>query len=420
MSRSRHSLTSRGSAFLSAGVVLLLAGLLLGLHDLSRIGALLLAALALAALLARRHRLTFEVSRSTAPPRVSVDERAVVTLRIANRERRRSPLVLAEEHLGYALGDRPRFLLPPLGAGQSRSFRYAVRPHVRGLHRLGPVQIRVRDPFGLTSRPTSIPGVGALLVLPTIHPLSSGQRLGRALGSEGGVPNRVALHGEDDQIVREYRDGDDLRRIHWPATARTGQLMVRQEDRPAKRRAVVLLDSRESAHTGTGRSSSFEWAVTMAASIASHLDALHHEVTLLTADPTSDTGTRLDTDLGTVLLTLAQIQLHPVMTLGAVLHAAHDVTSGGGVLIALVGGMDDAATRDLSCLRQHGATGIALVLVPPPSRDDDARRSQEHLALGTLAGLQAAGWAGLAIRGWDTPAEVWAAVTRAGAPEVAR
>ena len=69
----------------------------------------------------------------------------------------------------------------------------------------------------------------------------------------------VALHGEDDQTVREYRDGDDLRRIHWPATARTGELMVRQEDRPAKRRAVVVLDSRSSGHArvrvGTARSS---------------------------------------------------------------------------------------------------------------------------------------------------------------------
>ena len=53
------------------------------------------------------------------------------------------------------------------------------------------------------------------------------------LGSEGSVPHMIALHGEDDVSVREYRDGDDLRRIHWPATARTGDLMVRQEERPA-------------------------------------------------------------------------------------------------------------------------------------------------------------------------------------------
>ena len=54
--------------------------------------------------------------------------------------------------------------------------------------------------------------------------------------------------------IREYRDGDDLRRIHWPATARTGDLMVRQEDRPAKRRAVVLLDPAPGAHGGAGPS----------------------------------------------------------------------------------------------------------------------------------------------------------------------
>ena len=67
--------------------------------------------------------------------------------------------------------------------------------------------------------------------------------------------------------MREYRDGDDLRRIHWPASARTSGLMVRQEDRPAKRRAVVILDCRASGHAGSGRSGSLEWCVTTAASV---------------------------------------------------------------------------------------------------------------------------------------------------------
>lgn len=420
MHRIRHSLTTRGSAFLTSGVVLLLSGLLLGLSDLSRIGVLLLAVIALAAMLVVRHGLAFEVSRSAQPTRISVDEQAVVVLRVTNRERRRSPLALAEEQLDYALGDRPRFLVPALGAGQTCELRYVVRPHLRGLHQLGPLQVLVRDPFGVTSRPASIRGSGSLLVLPRIHPLRSGRRLSRALGSEGGVPNRVALHGEDDQIVREYRDGDDLRRIHWPATARTGELMVRQEDRPAKRRAVILLDSRRDAHVGTGRSSSFEWGVTMAASVGAHLAELNHEVSLLSADPSSDTGTRLDSDIDTMLLTLAQIQPVAQDTLGALLHSAHDAMSGAGLIVALVGGMDDVAARALSSLRGHGATGIALVLVPPGRATDRGSRAREQLCLGTLATLEAAGWVGLAVRGGGAPEEVWSTLTGSATVEVAR
>ena len=89
-------------------------------------------------------------------------------------------------------------------------------------------------------------------MLPRIIPLGSGRPPGSGIGAEGAIPHMVALHGEDDVSIRAYRDGDDLRRIHWPATAKTGDLMVRQEDRPARRRAVVVLDSRASGHRGTG------------------------------------------------------------------------------------------------------------------------------------------------------------------------
>ena len=117
-------------------------------------------------------------------------------------------------------------------------------------------------------------------------PLPHGRSLGSGIGSEGSVPHMVALHGEDDQTVREYRDGDDLRRIHWPATARTGELMVRQEDRPAKRRAVVVLDTRAvGPRAARGRSSSLEWCVTTAASVTAHVVDAGYAVHLLTADP---------------------------------------------------------------------------------------------------------------------------------------
>ena len=89
-------------------------------------------------------------------------------------------------------------------------------------------------------------------MLPRIEPLVGGRPPGNGVGAEGEIPFMVALHGEDDQSIREYRDGDDLRRIHWPATARTGDLMVRQEDRPARRRAMILLDPRAGAHQGHG------------------------------------------------------------------------------------------------------------------------------------------------------------------------
>lgn len=419
MGRARHSLTTRGSAFLSAGMVLVAGGLLLGLGDLTRIGALLLAVLALAVIFAWRHHPELEVTHSSAPARVWVDGRARVKVQVSNVGRRRSPVARAQEQLDHTLGDNQRFLLPALSTGRRHELHYVVRPRARGLHDLGPLTVEIRDPFGLTTRPATFPGTGQLLVLPPIHDLTSGDRLGRALGGDSGIPQRIALHGEDDQVVREYRDGDDLRRIHWPATARTGNLMVRQEDRPAKPRAVLLLDTRAQAHLGTGGSSSFEWAVSMTASIAAHLARSEHDVHLLVSDPHSDSGARLVTGLDHILLTLAMAEPERLSSLVSLWHAAHDLAAAGGLIIALVGGMDEESTRALASLRQHGSTGIAFVLTPAASasglrvHERQPARDREHRALGTLAALEAAGWRGQAIRGTTPPpAAAWSEVTR--------
>ena len=81
----------------------------------------------------------------------------------------------------------------------------------------------------------------------------------------------AAAAGEEDIGVREYRHGDDLRRIHWRATAHHGELMVRREEHTWHSQCTILLDSRAGAHRGTGPAASYEWAVSAAASAAVHL-----------------------------------------------------------------------------------------------------------------------------------------------------
>ncbi len=397
----RQSLTTRGGAFFTCGLLLIVGGMALGLSDLIRIGALLVAMVALAAFLGRR-RMDLEVARTIAPPLVSVDEGALVTVRITNRDAWRSPLCQATELLPPSLGDRPRVIIGAMGPGASRDFQYTVRPHQRGVHPVGPLQVEVSDPFGLTSRPAVVTGRATLVVLPRVHPLATSRRLLGGAGSEGSIPQGVALHGEDDQTVRAYRDGDDLRRIHWPATARTGDLMVRQEDRPTRRHAVIVLDSRSVAHAGTGRSSTLEGAVSLTASMAAHLAQHAHRIRLVTADASSDSGARTDEDLDAALVRLAEVQLDRTHSFLPVLHAAQDRTTSGGLVIAVVGGLDDDTVRNLSALRPHGARGLAFVV--------QSRRSPAHaqsLARGTLAALRASGWDAVAVDEGTAPPQAW-------------
>src|SRR5699024_4016653 len=150
------------------------------------------------------------------------------------------PLQIAEEEIDPLLGRSPRFLLPRMTPGERHTVSYRVASPFRGAHPPGPLRLARRDPFGMTATHLALPGSGHLLVLPRIEPLGPDRVRSGGLGREGQVPHMVALHGEDDVSIRAYRDGDDLRRVHWPTTAHRGELMVRQEDRPARRRAVLL------------------------------------------------------------------------------------------------------------------------------------------------------------------------------------
>ena len=113
-------------------------------------------------------------------------------------------------------------------------------------------------------------------------PLPNVRLAGEYAGSGDSRARSVAVHGEDDIATREYRNGDDLRRVHWRSTARTGELMVRREEQPWESRATIVLDTRRQGHRGEGPTSSFEWAVSAAASVGLHLRHSGYKIRLVT------------------------------------------------------------------------------------------------------------------------------------------
>jgi len=313
---------------------------------------------------------------------------------------------MAEEQLDYALGDRPRFVVPRMHRGDRQEVHYTVRSHVRGRHRLGPLGVRLRDPFGLSTRVAAISGTSDVLVLPKIIPLGSGRPPGSGVGAEGAIPHMVALHGEDDVSIRAYRDGDDLRRIHWPATAKTGDLMVRQEDRPARRRAAIVLDSRARGHHGSGTSGSFEWAVTACASVAVHLLEQAYAVHLVTDSTADDGRATAAMELDPLLDVLAMAETGPDDGFTDVLQAAHPVTASGGLVMAVVTDLDEELARQVASLRQPGGTALAMVLDP----DGFGARRRRHTPSGELPCvpiLQGAGWNVAVIGSADDLPSVW-------------
>ena len=386
----RAVLTTRGLAFFLSGILLLLAGIIFGFPDLTRVSVLLIGLPIISATLVRTRKTRMRIERHTRPERISVGQDAAVTLSFENVSPTTTPIFLAEERLDYVLGDRPRFVVGRIPPGRVRAIDYQVRSHLRGRHRLGPLGVQVQDPFGLANRNAVLEGTTDLVVLPAVHPLSSSRHPSAGVGSEGEQAHLIALHGEDDVTIREYREGDDLRHIHWPATARTGDLMVRQEDRPAQRRALVVLDPRPAAHGGSGATSSFEWAVTAAASVAVHLAESGYAVHVVCAE-TVESSRAADT-----------------MTVDEILRAAQALAASGGLVVALVGPHDQDVTLRLASLRQPGTTGIAFVLDSRSFGDSAADPVDSH-----VDALRLAGWRATAVRRDDEVAHAWAVLTAA-------
>lgn len=404
-------MTVRGRIFVGAGVVIALIGMVLGLYDLTKVGVLLVVLPAIASLLVRRD-LKVEVGRSLAPVRVPIDGHSDVTLWVRNVGRRSTPLLRGEEGLGYALGDRPHVLVPGLRSGESRQLTYRVRSHIRGHHPIGPLTVRMTDPFGLATRAATVPGENVLVVLPRTLPLSPVRGVPARSGGETSSSPRMALHGEDDVGVREYRIGDDLRRIHWPSTARTGETMVRQDEEPSRRRALVVLDDRGAVHAGTGSGGSFEWSVTAVASIVTLLLGDRFEVHLYLSSDESGRVVPVD-GVDQALDRLAAVQPTAATSARGIVEALDDFSQhGGGLVVAVLGSLDETSAELCAARASHGLALVVsggatdpttggLVEVGPAA--GPAVRTSEQLALG--------GWRTRTVRPGDRLQPLWEQLT---------
>ena len=215
-------LTVRGRAFVAAGVTAIVCAVVLGQPSLSRVGVLVLALPLVSALFIGRSRYRLALVRTVNPQLVAAGQPASVSLSLANEGRTPSGVLLLEDHLPYVLGTRPRFVLEGIGHGWHRDVTYQIRSDVRGRFEIGPVTVRVKDPFGLVELGRAFRTTVPLTVTPRTVPLSSIPLGGAWTGSGDNRPRAFAMGSAEDVTVREYRRGDDLRRVHWRSSARIG------------------------------------------------------------------------------------------------------------------------------------------------------------------------------------------------------
>ena len=415
MRKALSGLTRRGRLFLAAGLVASVVAVGVGQRDLLRVGILLLALPVVSLLVALRSRVRLAAARVVNTPRTPVGTPARVHLRLQNLARIPTGVLLVEDTLPIALGTRPRFVLDHVWSRFRREVSYDIRADLRGRYPIGPLTVRLTDPFGLVELRRAFSETATVIITPKVHSLPSVRLLGEWSGSGESRPRSVASAGEEDATVRAYRDGDDMRRVHWRATAHHGELMVRREEQPWQSRASLLLDTRSRAHAGQDPDSSLEYAVSAAASIGVHLADRGYAVRLVTDEGGAVSGSWHDSGGGPAG---AEV---PLLDALAVVRSSRDASVGrwsdllkgagaaSGLLVAVLGRLHPQEASLVAKLR-HGATGAMAILLDSASWTSVAphvQAAEEQRLAETAQVLRRAGWSVVTATRNDRLPAIW-------------
>lgn len=375
--------TARGLGFVVAGIGTMLAAWALGLQDLVWLAVFLVVlplVSALGGLLARPRLL---VERTPEPAVAEVGEQVSVGVRVTAQRASLSPRVAARDDPGPAFGAPHRFTVATARRGQQTAASYRVTPRRRGRHTLDGFEYAHTDPLGFTARTARVAAPTPLVVTPRLIELPPTTASAFGLAGETPIP-QTTVSGPDDVMVREYQPMDDVRRIHWPSTARADELMVRREEAVWDPSAWVLLDSRGSVHPeARGERPSLELLVDAAASIGARLLADGYTVTLVDAEGRVDQVQALHPGaVAEWIDPLIDVDVTGEPDLRA---AAGHLSRGGGdnLVVALLGALDPPAVELLEGVSGQRTERRAFVVAGAP--EDGARRD-------TLTRLLDRGW----------------------------
>jgi uncharacterized protein (DUF58 family) len=412
----RAGFTTRASCLLAAGGTALLCGLLLGIVDLARAGVLALAVPLLSSLMVLRSRVQIANRRSVEPARANAGDTVIMHLTISNRSLLPTGPLMLEDQLPTQLHGNARFAIDGLLSRESRTVSYRMPRLPRGRYRAGPLHIRLTDPFHLVDVRRSFTATNEIIVAPIIDTLRNVEAP-RSLdvGDDAGS-HSIGTRGADDASTREYRTGDAFRKIHWRSSARTGALMVRQEERPWQGHLTVLLDLRRCAHTempsGTSTiedervTNSLEWAISAAATMATYAIVNNREISLISDPGAPSRLPMLETSM--VAEHLATIRPSSALNFDA-LDGLLAPIARESTLIAILGELDARSLHQLAGVHPRGASTAALALLLDTGTWALGPGSKEALSSEQVRNaarvLRSAGWQTLIVQCGDTVAD---------------
>lgn len=380
--------TTRGITVIGGGLAMWVAARIVGSPGLEVIGLGLAVLPLLALVVSARGRRTLEVRRHLSDRRIRPGARVTVELEVANRSVAGGSVLLVEDRLPPTLGRPARMVITDLPGRSARRVAYAIVPQVRGRYPLGPITVDATDAYGLTRRRLSFDVRDEVTVTPVIEDLSAVATPSPGPSFGAARARQLLRVGEEYFTMRQYQLGDDLRRIHWPSVARTGDLMIRQDEATRRASGLVFVDQRQAA-LGQTRGGAFERAISAAASVGVLLTRAGFQLRFATADhpPGPVTEERF-------LDALAALSHSQARTIAPALTHLRAAASADTSLVFVSG--PPAPTELAGLMRAGSGFGprLAVLVYPlePASLPPDRQTQLEGRATQARLALARAGW----------------------------
>jgi uncharacterized protein (DUF58 family) len=247
-----------------------------------------------------------------------------------------------------------------------RTWRIRSKIGRRGLYSIGPVEVTTGDPFGLFKHRRTFGRAQNVLVYPRATELPNFSVPAANLPGEGRFRRRTHYVTPNASGVRQYEFGDSFNRIHWPSSARTGDLMVKIFELDPASDIWVILDLHRDVHAGSGDDSTEEYGVRIAASVARYFLTANRSVGFMAFGRAFDV---LDADRGIqqytrILESLAMAQASGDAPLGDLL--ANEARRFGRhtTVVVITPSTDEAWVAGLGALQQRGVKVAAILLEP--------------------------------------------------------
>ena len=254
-----------------------------------------------------------------------------------------------------------------LAREQVRSWSIRTYLTKRGVYRSGQVRLVSQDPFGLFRLRRNFLDRHPYIVFPALEPLPNLDARFAGLPGDGRATRHWDQITTDVASIRSYAEGDSMRRIHWPYTARMNELMVKEFDMGLSAEAWVLLDMHHTSHYGAASddvNNTEELSVSVAASIIDRLMDQTMPVGLA-ANGDQEHIYRPDSSpeqRGRLMETLSEVRAYGQRPLQDFIFAVSAHLNQYNALTVVTASVETQWVASLSDLRRQGV-GVAVVLV---------------------------------------------------------